>query len=260
MKKAVLAVAMTVTGMALALAILPAFGFEFGFLDAFRLRSTSYTIGESFENIEVLGGKCDVSISAAYDDRCQVYIRDRKNTVRTARVEDGTLVVSVQAPERWYEALDIFGDADRSVSISLPEKEYGALTVRTDSGDVYVTDDMGFGSVGLETSGGEVYMSDAEAQSLSVSSDSGNLSMDTVTAAGTMTVTSGSGNIWMWDCDGAELRIESGSGDVSGSFLRPKNFVTSTRSGSIDVPMPDRAAGLCAVTTDSGDIWLYVEN
>ena len=277
MKKGIAAVAMVAVGMVLALAVLPAFGFEFGFLDAFRMRATSYTVGEDFGEISVQSGGCDVSVYRSYDDTCQVYIRDRKDAARAARAENGVLTVSADRKARWYDPLTSLGDGDRYISIYLPADAYEALTVQTAGGDLYVEEELGFGSAELETAGGELsfysqvgedltvstesgdgYLNGVQAGGLTVRSGSGDLSLDTVTASGSMTVTAGSGDVFLWECDGAEVRIDTDSGDVSASFRSPKNFVTRTGSGSIDTPKSDKTAGTCAVTTGSGDIWLRI--
>lgn len=275
MKKVIAAVVLTVAGMALALAILPGFGFEFGFLDAFRSRSTSYTIVDSFESVDVRGGDCGVNVYESYDGGCEVYIQEREDAVRSARVEDGTLVVSAQTPGHWYDSL--FSGDRRYISVYLPEDVYSALTVYAE-GDIYVSNETAFrsaelesdggevsvyapvdGSAAITTSSGDVYLSAMRAGSLEIRSDSGDLSLNKVTVSGEVTLASGSGDIWLWDCDGSSFQIRSDSGDVSGTFLRPMDFAADTTGGSIDVPKPDPSGGTCAVTTGSGDIWLTVE-
>lgn len=54
------------------------------------------------------------------------------------------------------------------------------------------------------------------------------------------------------------LIIETVSGDVEASLLTPKNFITKTTSGKINVPSSDSTQGVCNVTTTNGDINISV--
>lgn len=279
MKKTAAAAALVLVGMLLALAILPGLGFDFSFLGAFRLKSTSYTVSESFSAIDVQGGACSISVSSSYDSQCQVYIRELGGRSRSARVVDGALTVTGGGERSWLEKLHFLDAGERYISIYLPEESACTLRLATTSGDIYVSSEMGFGSTSLETDSGdisfygsvdgtltaetgsgEIYLSGVDAAALTARTGSGELDLDTVNASGPVELTAGSGDIWLWDCDGESFRIETGSGDVSGTFLTPKDFVTETGSGSVNAPLADKSAGLCQVKTGSGDIWLHVED
>lgn len=275
MKKVIAAVGLTVLGMLLALAVLPKFGFEFGFMGDLRPKSTSYDVGEPFHAVRVQGGACDISINSAYDGQSQVYIRALGNMTRTVRVEDGVLTVSVGGNEGLFAKLGL-GEDDRYINVYLPEDQIFPLEAESE-GDIYLAYDLTFGdstvksggdisihagvegTLTVETDSGDIYISDVKAQAMTVRSRSGELALDTVTASGPTTLTTDSGDVWLWDCDGDSFTITTDSGDVSATFLSGKNFVASTGSGSMQVPTPDRSAGLCSVETGSGDIWLNVE-
>ena len=279
MKKVIAAVGLTAVGMLLALLILPHFGMSFSVFDSFQLKTSNYTVGEDFDTIVIQNVVSDVDISVSSDDTCGVYIRDLGGVSRSAQVEDGVLNVTAGTGQSWLERLLPIREGERYISIYLPEGTVCAIDIRTTDGGIYVSDQLTLtgasivtdqgdiffhadvrGELTMETNSGRIFVSDAEAESLTAQVDSGDLSMDTVAVSGPVEITGDSGEIWLWDCEGESFRIETDSGDVSGDFPSPRNFVIRTDSGNANSPRTDKSAGLCQVTTVSGDIWLYVDD
>ena len=55
------------------------------------------------------------------------------------------------------------------------------------------------------------------------------------------------------------LEFLSTSGGVSGNLLSPKNFIVDTNSGYVSFPPSDESAGICHISTVSGNISIAIE-
>ncbi len=149
----------------------------------------------------------------------------------------------------------------------------GALTVQTTSGDAVVADTTCetlfasstagevtlrgvtlTGVLTLSTVSGDQTLETVTAGELTASATSGNLRTQDLRINGQLDAETVSGDVRLTQSDAASLRIGTTSGDVNGSLLSPKAFATHTTSGDVDVPQSVQGAGLCEVTTTSGDI------
>ncbi len=90
---------------------------------------------------------------------------------------------------------------------------------------------------------------------MALNSNSGIMNLEDVQAQ-TFTAETMSGNVLLKDFDADKMEVRTGSGYVRGNLLSPKKFDVSTSSGRVDVPYGDSNAGVCTVTTISGDVSL----
>ena len=123
--------------------------------------------------------------------------------------------------------------------IEIVSSECGDQTTRTVSGNVSLQNVSGT-CLSINTSSGEIIISDA-------------LYSENVLCH------TGSGAILFTGLDAANLEFLSTSGGVSGNLLSPKNFITETVSGFVNVPRSDESNGTCHVSTVSGNISIAIE-
>ncbi|MEZ3497049.1 MAG: DUF4097 domain-containing protein, partial [Lachnospiraceae bacterium] len=93
-------------------------------------------------------------------------------------------------------------------------------------------------------------------ENMTLNSNSGILNLEDVLAK-TFSAETMSGNVLFKNSDADKLEIHTGSGSVRGNLLSKKNFDVSTSGGTVDVPYSDSNAGLCSVTTTSGNVSLH---
>ena len=130
----------------------------------------------------------------------------------------------------------------------------------------------------FETSSGDIEIVDSECAEQRIKAVSGELSLQNITGISlTAETTSGSvgifkasyshsalcntvsGEIQFTGLDAENLEFITSSGDVSGNLLSPRNFITETFSGYVDVPPSDESAGTCHIRTVSGNISIAIK-
>ncbi len=109
----------------------------------------------------------------------------------------------------------------------------------------------------LNSNSGILNLEDVQAKSFSAGTVSGNILFRTVRAQEDMTLNSNSGILNLEDVLAKTFSAETMSGNVRGNLLSKKNFDVSTSGGTVDVPYSDSNAGLCSVTTTSGNVSLH---
>lgn len=134
----------------------------------------------------------------------------------------------------------------------------GAVSCKSTSGDVALAEVTGH-SVSTAATSGEQFLQSVRAGSVSSQTSSGDIELTDVVADGKLSAATTSGDIHLTHADGGEVALESTSGDVHGSLCSPKYYDACSNSGSVSLPSPDPAGGLCYVRTTSGSIHLTIE-
>lgn len=143
-----------------------------------------------------------------------------------------------------------------SGDVSLSHLTVSSLKADSSSGDIVLSSATVSGNAVLKAVSGDVNVHITEAFTLQAKTTSGDIELSEALIDGALTLEAVSGIVELSDTDAASLRIKTVSGDVEGSLLSAKSFVTHTTSGNIRTPASDPTAGLCEITTTSGDIEL----
>ncbi len=279
-----------VCGAFTSLFALAAVGFDLSRLVTDAPTEQVYTVTESFSSIRVSESADDVLFVPSEDGVCRVICTEFEKLRHTVTVVDGTLCVEKTDTRRWYEQIGIYWHETKTV-VALPQQAYTSLSVKISSGDLFLSKELSFAEVSIDSSSGDVYVSCAEIGSLSIKTSSGDISLDSMTAgnlsletssgdislslvnatstavktasgevsfvrlicAEHLGIESSSGDVELEFCDAASLSITTSSGDVDCLLLSPKQVVSKTASGEERFP-PSTTGGPCTVTTSSGDI------
>ena len=112
----------------------------------------------------------------------------------------------------------------------------------------------------IETASGDIDLTDIYTTAeVNIDTTSGEISIENSILGGKLTVESTSADISLFNSDAAELDIKSTSGDVTLELLTPKNIVTDTTSGEVNIHGNIYTSPLCKIKTTSGDITVRVK-
>ena len=201
---------------------------------------SSFVEADAVDSIEIHASMGDVKIeraSAANPEDVEIILAEKAYQVV---VQHGLLLVTPQkslgghSGWNWYQLLNLHSNRDWDVTIRVPEKLLD--------------------SVFVETSMGDVDLSDLEAASVTVQGDMGDVTLDNVSASESMTVTQSMGRVTMENCQGGTLLLENDMGDTdvaNGSFTQGQ--ITAS-TGSVGVA--GSAFTALAVDNDMGDVTL----
>lgn len=213
-------------------------------------KTTNHNQIEDFENIYIDTDTANVIIKKT-DGPCKVTCFETNRIYHKVKVENGTLKIESVAS---FNVHPVGHFRPLSVTIYLPDKEYGNLEIDTDTGNVSIESDFLFNKIELSCDTGNISMDTIKCSTLSAESDTGNVHLSDTVASATINVNVDTGNIVLSDCDAPVINLETALGDVRGSLLTGKTFVVKSDLGDIDVPDNDPTGGVCTINTDLGDI------
>ena len=260
-------------------------------LDTEKLQTSTHSIEDNFQNISVRTDTADVVFVLSADGVCKVECAERKNTPHLVTTKDGALEISIRDNRKWYAHISFFSFATPKITVYLPQKDYAALDIQTDTGDVEIPKDFQLtsitvsvstgdvkcyacatdritiststgdilaqgitaGDMDLSVSTGDTKLTDVKCQNLRSTGDTGNLHLENVIAAEKFSFERSTGDVNLNGCDAGEIKIETDTGNVTGSLLSSKIFITETDTGRVHIPK-STTGGRCEIETDTGNI------
>ena len=260
-------------------------------LDTDKLQTSTHSIESDFQNISVRTDTADVIFVLSADGTCKVECLERENTPHQVITKDGALEISIRDNRKWYAHISFFSFDAPKITVYLPQKEYAALDIKTDTGDVEIPKDLQLTSVDITVSTGDVKcyasaiekikiktstgdisaqsittgdmdlsvstgdtkLTDVQCKNLRSTGSTGDLHLQNVIAAEKFSIERSTGDVKLDGCDAGEIKIETDTGNVTGSLLSPKIFMTETDTGRVNVPK-STTGGRCEIETDTGNI------
>ncbi len=265
------AVAMLLAGIAVCGVSMAALGFDFKALATDAFETNIYPVAEKFDSISVEAETDQIRFLPAEDGKCTVECREMKNLTHEVAVKDGTLLVRTTDRRTWTQQIGVHIGSP-AITIYLPEKAYGELSVRTDTGDVEIPADFTFVTlsihgdtsdvecrasitggleIGLSTSDITLAALDAGALDLSVST--GRIQVDSVRCKGDVSIHVSTGKTLLNDLTCASLRTDGSTGDITLTDTVASGSFTIERSTG-DVRFENADAQEITVKTSTGEV------
>lgn len=291
----IIAALLIVVGCVAFVVTMAALDWDFTRLSTTQYDTNTYTASEDFSKIHIFTEEADVLFALSDDNTCKVLCQEEANARHAVDVQNDSLYIRVQNEKKWYEYIGIhFGSP--KITVYLPQSQYDALFIQSDTGDVTVPEEFQFnimdisvstgdvksyaaavdtmkietstGDIRLENvttkmlqlnvSTGDVYLSNVRCQSLNTKGSTGDIQLKNVVAEGRFAIERSTGNVKFEHCDATEIYVQTDTGDVTGSLLSDKVFLTKTSTGTIRVPKTT-TGGTCSITTSTGNIKLEIQ-
>lgn len=269
-------------------------GFDFTALNDQVSVTNSVELDESFDNFNIDLETADLHFLPSDDGVCRIDFLETDKIKHTARVENGTLIIDVENNKEWYDNIGVYIN-EISARVYLPKREYGVLSVETDTGDINIPADFSFlraeistdtgdsvflaktaealsfesdtGDIRvegvspkdlmIETDTGDIRIEGVSPRSLSVETDTGDLLMKDTIINGKLSIGTDTGDIKFDGIDAESIEIKTATGDVSGTLLSDKTFFAESDTGVVDVP--NTSGGKCEIVSNTGDIEISIK-
>ena len=261
-------------GLLISFIALAALDFNFFEMGTMEPVTNTYTVTDRFTNIKVWGAECDVRLVPSEDNTCAVLCHETDRITHTVTVKNGTLTIERTDNRKWYEHIGFTWSywGPMEVIVSLPERAYGDLYVRTASGEVEIPSDFSFdraevdgtsgnvrftaavkGAARLKTVSGDIKAGGMSPETLTATSTSGDITLDAIAVSGAFACKTVSGWQTIRDltCRGATLNTTSGDVTVS-DLIASENIRMEAVSGRLSLARCD--ADTLWLKTVSGDV------
>ncbi len=265
------ALILLVVGALIMVAAMFSMKFDFRRLGTRRTVTNTYTPAGDFEDILIGIDTAELTFLPSEDGKLKVVCVEEEGMQHVVAVSDGTLSIQAVDTQRWHEKIGVGGEKT-SVTVYLPKKEYGALTLKTSTGDVTVpaafrfrsvlmtgsTADIDFrafteGGVSIRTSTGDISLDGLQADSLDLTASTGHIRVSASVIAGSVKVQTSTGEVGFTDLNCADARVKTTTGEVDLTrVLASASLRIETDTGDVSFDRSD--APEIRVETDTGDV------
>lgn len=212
----------------------------------------THTVGGNFTHIEIHTAMSDVKILPSDGEECTVVCRESDKIKHKVEVKNGCLTISETDARAWYGKIWLNFGANYSVVVYLPDIYYDKMRIESKSGDIFVSDELRFTNVSVESISGDVKFSAAVADELSVKSVSGDVNIPDVSAK-RIKATSTSGDLKLRSVKADTLVANTTSGEIRLTDVTA-NVSMTTKSTSGDTLIENVLSDALNMSSTSGEI------
>ena len=272
MKKVlIIAAILTAAGLLLFIVTFIIAGFNIFKLGTAKYETNTYTVPDSFDNIDIRTKETDVLFKRSEDGQCRVVCDEREKARHQVSVKNGTLTIHMADQRSWYDYLTFFSPT-LSMTVYLPSEYYEALKIESQTGNVSLSEQFSFGgaditsgtgnvscgasvngSLNIHTSTGGIRLDGVRADTIALSVSTGQIEADKVTCTNTFSVSVSTGRTTLTDLTCQDLHSKGSTGNVSlKNVLADNTFDIERSTGNISLDRCD--AGQLNIRTSTGRI------
>lgn len=227
-------------------------GWDLSKLGTGNYETNTHQVNEEFGKISIKTDTADIFLAASDDEKCTVVCYEKEKLKHSVTVDDGTLTVNVIDTRKWYDYIDI-GFASPKVTVFLPKSEYSSLFIDETTGDVEISGDLGFESVEISLSTGDVECYARATGAVKIATSTGNVSVEN-TSVGSLAVSLSTGDVHISHLEcGGDVSLELSTGQVYLDEISCKNLVSDASTGDVSLDSVI-AAEKITIERSTGDV------
>ncbi len=230
------------------------FGWDFSKLSTVKYEESKYEIKDDYNDISINTSAADVELVVSKDPGTTVVCYEESNLKHTVAVENGVLTIKLEDTRKWYEHIGVnFGTP--KITVYIPKREHGMLTINQSSGDTEIPKALAFQSIDIKASTGDVKCFASATEHIKIALTTGDIKIENTTAKVlALAVTTGEIDIKSTVVQG-EVEITASTGDAKLTNLTCNSINSTCRTGDIDLKSVVVSEKLSVATT-TGDVKL----
>ena len=228
---------------------------DFTKLSTQKFVTNTHTLDAEFADIVLTADTAKVTILPAADDKVTVECYEYEYVQHAVTVQDGTLKIERQDTRRWYHYIGVSFSSPQ-ITVYLPSGDYDSLAVKSSTGGVTVSRDVGFKNVDIALSTGDVTYRASATGDVKIGVTTGDIAVEKVSAA-SLSLSATTGRITVTDvtCTGdVTAKVATGDSCLTNVTCRNYHFVGTTG----DIVLTNViAAKKGSIERDTGDVTLH---
>ncbi len=226
----VIAASLILIGCAIFGGVMTMIKWDFTKLSTVKYETNTYDISEDFKDITIVADVADVEFVSS--EKASVVCYEEKNANHKVDVKDGTLIIEIDNKKQWFENIGInFGTP--KITISIPQSEYGKLTVKSSTGDIGVPEYFSFESIDIAVTTGNVICLSSSAEDIKIKTSTGSIVVEGITT-NALELSASTGKIVAGTvkCEG-DVKINVTTGKAELGDITCENLISSGNTGDI---------------------------
>lgn len=228
----IIALTLLIVGGMIFVSIMTYHGWDFSKLDSGSYETENHEISEPFSAISISTDVADVKILPSADGKVKVSCFENIKMKHSVSIADGTLKIELCDERAWYDHIGLFF-TKQTVTVYLPEAEYGSLNITASTGEVSVPCDFKFLSIGIDAVTADINCEASAEESITVSATTGDIILKNASANSvSLSVTTGDIKASAVSCT-TVFQAKCSSGDIELSGVSCRDLISTGSTGNI---------------------------
>jgi len=225
---------------------------DFTKLSTGKYETHNYEIDENFNNISIVTDTADIVIVPSENQKTSVVCHEQKNVKHSVTVQSGKLVIEIVGARKWYEYIGINLGTPK-ITVYIPQGEYGALFVKSSTGNVEIPKEFKFENIDISESTGNVTNYASASENIIIKTNTGNIRVENV-SANTLELSVSTGGVTVSNvtCEG-DVKIKVSTGKTNLNNIECKNVISCGNTGDISLKNVN-AAEKFSIERSTGDV------
>lgn len=250
----IIAASLIVVGAIIFTGVMLVLKWDFTKLSTVKYETNTYEINNAFKNISVVTDTADIDFVISENDKISVVCKEQENFKHNVEVLDQTLEIKLDDNRKWYDHIGInFGNT--TITVYLPEGEYGDLKVKNSTGDIKIPKELTFKTIDIKGSTGHVTSQATAQNDIKIKLSTGDIKIENIVAYSLdLAVSTGKINVNDVKCEG-DIKIKVTTGKARLKNAECKNLVSEGSTGDFALENVKCSEKLSAKRT-TGDVTL----
>ena len=248
----IVAAALVVVGGIIFGSVMTMLKWDFTKLSTVKYETSNYEIHEDYQHITIVTDTADITFVPTEGTVTSVECHEQKNLKHSVTVKDGTLIIEIVDTRKWYEHIGI-GFGSSKMTVTIPQGEYGALSIKSRTGDLEIPGEFKFESMDITASTGDVTNHASAADSMKITTSTGDICVENLSASSlALSVSTGNVNVTDVTCEG-DVSIHVSTGDSKLTDVSCASITSSGDTGEMYMTNVI-AAERFTIERDTGDV------
>ena len=251
--------------------VMTALDWDFKNLSTNVYETTEHTVTDEFSDISITCNVETITFLPSDDEKVKVICHEDQQIKHLVSVENGALTIKRVDTRHWYDYIGI-GFGTPTITVYLPEGEYGDLNIKSTTGDVYLISEHSYNTINIEATTADVSCASSAKGDVKIGLDTGDITIDSISAKLlNLEVTTGDISVTKAYLDG-DVSIKVSTGRSVLEDITCKDFYSDGSTGDLtmhgviatgkfdiergtgDVTLERCDAAEIFVVTDTGDV------
>ena len=207
-------------------------GWNFGDLSTVKYETNTYDFSEEIKDIKITTATADVKVLSWEENFVRVVCFEESKVKHQTSFSDGQLTVEKDDQRKWYDYIGLQFKTP-SVTVYLPEKEYGLLSVKSSTGDIAVDKEFTFAAIDIVLSTGDVVCyADADSD-IRIKVSTGDVLLEGVVAT-SISISTSTGDVLGYDISvEKDFTVDLTAGDTRLAAVSCGSFSSQADTGNL---------------------------
>ena len=230
----IIAASLMLIGCIIFVGVMSILKWDFTKLSTVKYETNNYEITENFNNISIITETADVVFVPSENQKASVVCHEQKNMKHSVTVQNGKIVIEVVDTRKWYEYIGINIGAPK-ITVYIPQGEYGALLVKSSTGNVEIPKEFKFENIDISESTGSVTNYASASENIIIKTSTGNIRVENV-SANTLDLSVSTGGVTVSNVTTeGDVKIKVSTGKTNLTNIECKNVVSNGNTGAISL-------------------------